>query len=139
MMTNSYEHKIDAKGRLFIPSALRSELGEVFHVIILNEECINAYPNASWRRLMDKVESMPFSKQPLMRPIFANASKCELDSQGRFLLPQKLRDRAGIKKDVTVAGVGSLVQIWDTEKYNKVIEKESKLESLIALMDELGI
>jgi len=136
-MTDSYEHKIDAKGRLFIPSALRDELGEVFHVMILNEDCINAYPNNSWRRFMDKVESLPIRKQPKMRAIFANASKCELDSQGRFLLPQRLRDRAGIKRDVTVAGVGSLVQIWDTEKYNKIIEEESTLESLNALLDEL--
>jgi len=137
-MTDSYEHKIDAKGRLFIPSALRPELGEVFHVIILNEDCINAYSNDSWRLFIDKVKTMPMSKQPQMRPIFANASKCELDSQGRFLLPQKLRDRAGIKKDVTVAGVGTLVQIWDTAKFNEVIEEESKLENLKALLDELG-
>jgi len=136
-MTDSYEHKIDAKGRLFIPSALRDELGEVFHVMILNEECINAYPNSSWRRFMDKVESMPIRKQPKMRAIFANAPKCELDSQGRFLLPQKLRDRVGIKRDVTVVGVGSLLQIWDTAKYNKVIEEESTLEYLNALLDEL--
>ena len=136
-MTDSYEHKIDAKGRLFIPSALRAELGEVFHVLILNEDCINAYPNNSWRRFMDKVESLPIRKQPKMRPIFANASKCELDSQGRFLLPQKLRDRVGIEKDVTVIGAGALVQIWDTVKYNKVIEQESTLENLNDLLDEL--
>ena len=136
-MTDSFEHKIDAKGRLFIPSGLRRELGEEFHLIILNEECINAYSNEGWKRFIDKVESLPIRKQPKMRPIFANASKCELDSQGRFLLPQKLRDRVGITKDVTVVGVGALVQIWDTEKFNKINEQESTLESLNELLDEL--
>ena len=136
-MTGSYEHKIDAKGRLFIPSCLREELGEVFHVMILNEDCINAYSNESWQRFMDKVFSLPIRKQPKMRSIFSNASKCELDGQGRFLLPQKLRDRVGINKDVTVVGVGALVQIWDTQKFNKVNEQESSLESLNTLLDEL--
>ena len=136
-MTDFYEHKIDARGRLFIPSGLRGEIGESFHVIILNEDCINAYSNESWKRFMDKVDSLPIRKQPKMRPIFANASKCELDSQGRFLLPQKLRDRVGIDKDVTVVGVGALLQIWDTEKFNNVNEQESTLESLNALLDEL--
>jgi len=136
-VTDCFEHKVDARGRVFIPSSLREELGESFHVIILNEDCINAYSDESWRRFMDKVESLSIRKQPKMRPIFANASKCELDSQGRFLLPQKLRERVGINKDVTVVGVGTLVQIWDTGKFNKVNEEESTLESLNALLDEL--
>ena len=136
-MTDCFEHKVDARGRIFIPSDLREELGESFHVMILNEKCINAYNDAGWRRFMDKAESLSIRLQPKMRAIFANASKCELDSQGRFLLPQKLRERAGITKDVTVIGAGTLVQIWDTETYNEVNEKESTLEHLNALLDEL--
>ena len=136
-MTDHYEHKIDDKGRLFIPSDLRKELGEVFHVLILNDDCINAYSGESWERLIDKVKTLPIRKQPKMMPLFANASRCELDSQGRFLLPQKLRSRIGLQKDVTVVGAGTLVQIWDTEKFNKVNEKESTPESLAALLDEL--
>ena len=86
-MTGIFEHKIDAKGRLFIPSSLREELGEVFHVTISVEECLTAYSKDSWERFLDKVKAMPVRKQSQMRPFFSNASRCELDSQGRFLLP----------------------------------------------------
>ena len=136
-MTDTFEHKIDAKGRLFIPSVLRNELGEVFYVIISDEDCLTAYSRESWDRFLEKVRAMPTRQQRRMRPFFSNAAKCELDSQGRFLLPQKLRDRTGLQKDVSVVGCGTFVQIWDTEIYRQIAEQESKPENLAAVMDEL--
>ena len=136
-MTGNFEHKIDAKGRLFIPSSLRDELGEVFHVTISVENCLSAYSNESWERFLDKVRAMPIRQQPKMRPFFSNAARCELDSQGRFLLPQKLRDRIGLKKDVTVVGSGTFVQFWDTDTYKHVEELETTAENLAGVMDEL--
>jgi len=136
-MTGNFEHKIDAKGRLFIPSSLREELGEVFHVTISTEECLTAYSNDSWERFLDKVKAMPIRQQPKMRPFFSNASRCELDSQGRFLLPQKLRDRIGLQKDVTVVGAGTFVQFWDTETFKHIDDNETTPENLAEVMDEL--
>jgi len=136
-MTNTYEHKIDAKGRVFIPSTLRDELGDVFHVTISVENCLTAYSNDSWEYFLEKVRAMPIRKQPKMRPFFSNAARCELDSQGRFLLPQKLRDRIGLRKDVTVVGSGTFVQFWDTETFRRVAEQESSPENLASVMDEL--
>ena len=136
-MTGNYDHKIDAKGRLFIPSTLRDELGEVFHVTISVEDCLTAYSNDSWERFLEKVRAMPIRQQPKMRPFFSNAARCELDSQGRFLLPQRLRDRVGLQKDVTVVGCGTFVQFWDTEVYRQVAEQESTPENLAAVIDEL--
>ena len=136
-MTGNYEHKIDAKGRVFIPSDLRKQLGDVFHVMIFNEECINVYPDNSWARLVDKVSALPIRKQSMMRPLFANTSRCELDGQGRFVLPLKLREKIGLQKDVTIVGAGTLVQIWDTEKFNEINEQESTPESIAAVLDEL--
>jgi len=136
-MTDTFEHKIDAKGRLFIPSTLRKELGDVFHVTISVEECLTAYSNDSWERFLDKVRAMPIRQQTKMRPFFSNAARCELDSQGRILLPQKLRDRIGLQKDVTVVGAGTFVQFWDSKEYKLVAELESKPENLAEVMDEL--
>jgi len=136
-MTNTYEHKIDAKGRLFIPSTLRRELGEVFHVTISVENCLTAYSEDSWERFLDKVRAMPIRMQPKMRPFFSNAARCELDSQGRFLLPQKLRDRIGLKKDITVVGAGTFVQFWDTETFKRVDDQETTPENLADVLDEL--
>ena len=136
-MTGNFEHKIDAKGRLFIPSSLRDELGEVFHVTISVEECLSAYSNDSWERFLDKVRAMPIRQQPKMRPFFSNAARCELDSQGRFLLPQKLRDRINLKKDVTIIGSGTFVQFWNTETFKTVDDQETTADNLADVMDEL--
>jgi len=136
-MTGNFEHKVDAKGRLFIPSSLREELGEVFHVTISVEDCLTAYSNESWERFLDKVKTMPMRKQSKMRPFFSNASRCELDSQGRFLLTQKLRERVGIDKEATIVGAGPFVQIWNTEKFKLVDEVETDSENLGEIMDEL--
>lgn len=138
-MTGCYEHKIDDKGRLSIPSDLRGELGEVFHITVLNENCITAFPKESWDKFLDKVKAMPILKQSRARPFFANAASCELDKQGRFLLSQKLRDRAGLKKEVSVIGMGTVVQIWDTEEFNRINELETTPENLAAVMEELEI
>ena len=107
MLTGQYQHSIDAKGRLFIPSRLREELGETFYVAMGADPCLSVYSEASWARFTEKFESLPYSRAKAVRPIFANAAKCEPDAQGRILLPQKLRAYAQLEKDVTVIGVAA--------------------------------
>ena len=136
-MTGNFEHKIDVKGRLFIPSSLRDELGDVFHVTISVEDCLTAYSGESWERFLEKVKAMPIRQQPKMRPFFSNAARCELDSQGRVLIPQKLRDRIGLDKEVTVVGAGTFVQFWDTETFKHVDEQETTPDNLADVLDEL--
>ena len=136
-MTGNFEHKIDVKGRLFIPSSLRDELGDVFHVTISVEDCLTAYSSESWERFLEKVKAMPIRQQPKMRPFFSNAARCELDSQGRILIPQKLRDRIGLDKEVTVVGSGTFVQFWDTETFKRVDEQETTPDNLADVLDEL--
>ena len=136
-MTGNFEHKIDAKGRLFIPSSLRDELGEVFHVTISFENCLNAFSRDNWERFVENVNSLKMSERHKMRPFFSNASKCVLDSQGRFLLPQNLRDRIGLKKNVTIVGAGAFVQVWDSEEFKKIDELETTPDNLAKVMDEL--
>ncbi|MDR2568842.1 MAG: division/cell wall cluster transcriptional repressor MraZ [Oscillospiraceae bacterium] len=136
-MTGSFEYKIDAKGRLFIPSSLRGELGEIFHVTISDEDCLNAFSKDSWERILGQNKEMSMRGKRRMRVFFSNAARCELDSQGRFLLPQKLRDRVGLQKNVTVVGAGTFVQLWDTEKFKLIDEEESTPENLADVMDEL--
>jgi len=136
-VTGNFEHKIDVKGRLFIPASLRDELGEVFHVTISVEDCLTAYSSDSWERFLEKVKAMPIRQQPKMRPFFSNAARCELDSQGRILIPQKLRDRIGLDKEVTVVGSGTFVQFWDTETFKRVDEQETTPDNLADVLDEL--
>ena len=137
-VTGQYQHTIDAKGRLFIPSKLREELGETFYVTMGTDACLSVYSDASWARFTEKFESLPYTRTKSMRPLFANAAKCEPDAQGRILLPQKLRAYAGLEKDVTVIGVSNRAEIWDAERWAKVEAEELNAENLAAVMEELG-
>ena len=101
-MTGTYEHSIDAKGRLFIPAKLREELGAVFYLAMGVDACLAIYPQATWDRFTEKFASLPMSQSKAMRPLFANAARCELDNQGRIVIPQKLRRYAGLEKDAVI-------------------------------------
>lgn len=136
-MTGIYEHSIDAKGRLAIPAKLRDELGEVFYVTLSMEKCLTAYSAESWDTFMAKIKAMPKVKQIKMRPLFAHAAKCELDGQGRILLPQNLRDFAGLVKDVTVVGSGETAEFWDSEAWAKVDAIETTPENIADVFMEL--
>ena len=136
-MTGTYEHTIDAKGRIFIPSRLREELGDVFHVTISSEKCLSAYSNESWERITEKTKAMPKAKQAKIRPLFSHAAKCELDGQGRILLTQKLRDFAGLDKNVTVVGAGECVEFWDSDTWAEVDAIETTPENIAEVFMEL--
>ena len=72
-MTGTYEHTLDSKGRVFIPSRLRPELGDIFYMTISVDNCLCAYSQLSWDRFYEKVLAMPKRQQLRMRPLFANA------------------------------------------------------------------
>ena len=136
-MTGEYQHSLDSKGRLFMPAKLRDELGEVFFITISMERCLCAYSGESWQSLSERVSAMPYVKQRKMRPIFAHAAKCELDAQGRALIPQKLRDYAGFTKNVTVVGCNNHAELWDSDAWRAVYELETTPENIAAVMEEL--
>ena len=136
-LTGVFYHNIDAKGRLFIPAKLREELGDVFYVTLSMEKCLTAYSSESWDVFMDKIKAMPRVRQIKMRPLFAHAAKCELDGQGRILLPQALRDFAGLTKNVAVVGAGECAEIWDADAWNAVDVTETTPENIAEVFTEL--
>ena len=137
-MTGTYEHSIDAKGRLFIPAKLREELGVTFYLAMGVDECLAIYPQETWNRFTEKFASLPMSQSAAMRPLFANASKCELDSQGRIVIPQKLRKSAGLEKDAVISGVNDRAEIWSAETWNAREEEEMTPEKMKACLAALG-
>lgn len=136
-MTGEYQHSLDNKGRLFIPAKLRDELGDVFFITLSMDKCLSAYSSENWRLFSDKVSSMPYVKQRKMRPLFAYAARCELDAQGRALIPQNLRDYAGLVKNITVIGCNNHAELWDSDEWNKVFVKETTPENIATVMEEL--
>lgn len=136
-MTGEYEHSLDAKGRLAVPARLREELGSVFYVTLSMDRCLSAYSGASWKAFADKCDAMPYVQQRRMRPLFAFAARCELDGQGRILLPQNLREYAGLEKDVTIVGCNNHAELWDSARWREVNAREMTPENIAAVMREL--
>lgn len=136
-MTGEYQHSLDSKGRLFIPAKLREELGEIFYITVSMDCCLCVYSAENWKCFCEKVSAMPYVRQRRMRPLFAHAAKCELDSQGRILVPQNLRQYAGLEKNVTVLGCNNHAELWDSDAWKKVCEEEYSPENIAAAMEEL--
>jgi len=135
-VTGTYEHSVDPKGRLFIPAKLREELGGVCYLTMGIDACLAIYPQESWNVFTEKFASLPMTQSRLMRPIFSNAVKCEPDSQGRILLPARLRNYAGLNKDVVIIGVHNRAEIWDADTWH-ASEEEMTPEKMAALMESL--
>ena len=136
-VTGEYQHALDNKGRIFIPAKLREELGQVLYVTLSMDRCLSVYSEESWESLTDKVNALPYVRQRKMRPLFAHAVRCEMDAQGRILLPQNLREWAGFEKNVTVVGCNNHAELWDSDNWNAVLEIETSPENIAAVLEEL--
>ena len=137
-MYGKYKHTLDPKGRLFVPSKLKDELGAAFYVAKAPDACLTVYPEAEWQKVLDHCNELPASKARAMRFFFANVAKCEPDKQGRFLIPAELRQYAGITQDVTFIGQGGHAEIWDSAAYDELEQQTLTPENLAAVMEELG-
>lgn len=137
-MTGQYQHTIDTKGRVFIPAKLREELGDTFYVTISDEACLLVYSEERWEQFCRKFDEAPYSQARAMRVLFALAAKCEPDSQGRILLPQKLRTLKNLVKDVTIVGVSNHAEIWSREAWEALEAAELDPLNLGAAMQGIG-
>ena len=137
-MYGKYKHSVDPKGRLFVPSKLREELGEAFYVTLGLDHCLSVYTEAGWQAILDKYNALPISQARKMRFLFANAAKCEPDKQGRFMIPAELRAYAHLNQNVTFIGQGDHAEIWDTAAYDAFEAEMLTPENLAAAMEELG-
>lgn len=136
-MVGKYRHTVDPKGRLFVPSKLREELGETFYVTLGLDSCLSVYTEEGWQGITEKYNALPLAKARKMRFVFANAAKCEPDKQGRFLIPAELREYAKLKEEVTFIGQGGHAEIWDSKAYDEMERECLTPETLAAVMEEL--
>lgn len=111
-----FEHSLDTKGRLTVPVKFRDGLGASFVVTRGLDKCLFVYPTDEWQILESKLKALPMTRadaRSFVRFFFSGACECELDKQGRILLPQKLRDYAELDKDCSLIGVSNRVEIWN--------------------------
>ena len=138
-VTGQYAHNIDAKGRLFIPAKLREELGQTFHVTIGLDHCLSIYSDENWNVLVEKIHEMPYNKARGLRVLSANAVDCEPDAQGRILIPAKLREYAGLQKEVVVIGSFDRAEIWNAERWAREETLAFESGALERAMEEMGL
>ncbi len=139
-MFGKYTHNVDAKGRLFVPSKLKEELGDVFYVMIGLDNSLLVYPEEKWQAMSERFNSVRLSQSASLRYIYANVAKCEPDKQGRFLIPQILREYANLKDDVTFLGQGDHAEIWNAADYAaQEAAFLGKPGSLAGALEELGL
>ena len=118
-LMGTYEHTMDAKGRMAFPTKLRERLGVSFIVTIGLDGCLYVYSNEDWEIFTEKLQTLTGNKAKAAKMLIINACTVEPDKQGRILVPQNLRDYAGLDHDVTVLGVINRAEIWDTAKFKK--------------------
>jgi len=121
MFRGRHSHTIDEKGRLSIPAAYREELRQAEGAPFLTayQECLKLYPFQDWcdyeRRILEHAAVDP-DAQDYVRLVISNAAEAPIDKQGRILVPQYLREQAGLDREVTLAGVGPTVELWDPSR-----------------------
>lgn len=116
MFLGEFRHKIDAKGRLIVPSKLRDKLGEEFVATRGLEGCLFLYSKDEWEKIVASLQTLPFTKKDarsFSRFFLSGASYVSFDNQGRINLPQHLISYAHIEKNVVIAGVGDRLEIWN--------------------------
>ncbi|WP_026485525.1 division/cell wall cluster transcriptional repressor MraZ [Caldanaerobius polysaccharolyticus] len=125
MFFGEYQHTMDSKGRVIMPSKFREGLGDTFIITKGLDECLFVYSLSEWERIEHKLKELPLNKKDaraFMRFFFAGASQCEVDKQGRVLIPQNLREYASLKKDLMIIGVSTRVEIWSLDKWQKYVD-----------------
>jgi transcriptional regulator MraZ len=129
----TYEHRIDPKGRVPVPAEFRRALGlggVTALVVTLLDECLAVYPPAEWDRLEAQLRALPAFSRPvkaLTRLLASRAADCELDQQGRILLPAGLREAAGLRQEAVIIGVLNRFEVWSPERWSGFVEASERV------------
>lgn len=143
MFIGEYQHNIDTKGRIIIPSKFREDLGDKFVVTRGLDSCLFVYSQERWVTLVEKLKTLPWTSadvRKFARFFTAGAIECEIDNQGRIVIPQNLREHATLEKQIVSIGVVDRVEIWDKARWEDYNSEENFVDNELAeKMAELGI
>lgn len=143
MFIGEYQHSIDPKKRLALPSKFRKELGKQVVVTRGLDKCLFIYPLKTWKELAEKLGTLPMgesSTRSFVRLMLAGAVDSDVDSQGRILLPEYLKDYASLDRSVVIAGLFNRLEIWDENKWDAYRSKaEENTDEVAEQLGKLGI
>ncbi len=143
MLLGEFQHTLDQKGRMAIPAKFRGEFSDGAIITRGVDKCLFVFTPKEWRSLADKLTSLPLAQsnsRAFARLMLAGAVDVNVDSQGRVLIPEYLKEYAGLEKEVVVTGLYDRVEIWDKDKWNKYKKQtEDSSEDIAEKLSELGI
>jgi MraZ protein len=143
MFIGEYKHIIDSKKRLALPAKFRKELGSTVVVTRWLDNCLVVYPNKEWQVMSDKLGKLPASQieaRGFARIMLAGAMAVDLDSLGRILIPEYLKEYAGLKKNTVICGLFNRLEVWDEAKWHTYKTKvEKEVGDFAGKLKELGI
>lgn len=142
MFIGEYEHSLDSKNRIIIPSRFRAELGVDFIITKGLDKCLYIYTKDQWAVLEDKLERLPLankSARAFVRFFFSGANELNMDKHGRVLINQPLLKYASIKKDVVSIGVSNRIEIWSRENWIEYNNSNVDFNNIAEQMGNIGI
>ena len=143
MLIGEYEHTIDDKGRLIMPAKIREDIGESFILTKGLDGCLFGFSKNEWTNFEEKLKTLPLTNKnarDFVRFFLSGATECEIDKQGRFLIVANLRQYAVMKKDIVIIGVGTRIEIWSKESWERYSKEDNiSADAIAENMTMLGI
>ncbi|BEP29506.1 division/cell wall cluster transcriptional repressor MraZ [Helicovermis profundi] len=143
MFIGEFNHTIDSKGRINIPSKFREELNKPFYVTKGLDNCLFIFPESEWNVFEEKLKALPLTNKnarAFVRLFFSGASEVNFDKQGRIMISKPLREHGKLEKEVKVIGVGTRIEIWSNENWLEYNSPDNiSYDEIAEQMAELGI
>ena len=139
MFSGTSNQTIDSKGRIILPAKFRDELSDTVYVTSGFEKCVQILSVEQFDRLREQIRQLPADKALSLQYILISpATEVALSSQGRIMIAQKLREDAGLSKDIVVVGMDTRIEVWDKDTFEAFIEKQ-KQESVKEALELLRL
>ena len=143
MLIGEYTHTVDDKNRVSLPSKFRTEMGKKVIITPGLDQCLFVFTLKEWQKISEKLSNSSMlhsDARSFNRFMFGGAAEVDVDSIGRVLIPDFLKDRANLKSKVVLIGVQNRVEIWNEKSWNdykKVVEKQA--DSLAEKLSQFGV
>ena len=127
MFLGTSDHNLDSKGRVILPTDFREQLGESFYITMGFNRCAQVMSVEEFDRLREQIRQLPADKALSLQYLLISPAKLvSPNSQGRIIIPQKLREDAGLSADVTVVGMDTRIEIWDKATFDDFMEQQKQ-------------